>query len=170
MVMHAGPLWNEVLRVPLVIHAPHLPPRVVRDPVQHIDIPPTILALLGLPAHPAFQGVNVLKETSRGHGPVFTLAQKPWTFESAIILNGFKLVHDWTGSYRLFDLRQDPGEKVNLIGQRPEEFRQLHARLKRWHALQLFYYLTPDIHQRFYPPSTEQIELLLLASLAEPRP
>jgi len=97
---------------------------------------------------------------------VFALAQKPWRFESAVILNGFKLVQNWTGPMRLFDLRTDPGEQANLIDQPPPEARRLAHLLKVWHALQLQYYLTPDIHQRFYPPSTAQIESL--ARKAEP--
>lgn len=160
-VMHAGPLWNEVLHVPLVIHAPRLASKVVRSAVQHIDIPPTLLALLGLPPHPAFQGLNLLESPASGRPPVFALAQKPWTFESAVIMDGLKLVQDWRGPYRFFDLRNDPGERVDLIDQPSEELRRLQHRLKLWHALQLTYYMTPEIHQRFFPPSGDQIESLL---------
>ena len=153
--MHAGPLWNEAIRVPLMIHAPRHPPALVRGPAQHIDVPPTLLALLRLPPHPAFQGANLLEEARLRNRPLFALAQKPNTVQSAVILNGRKLIQDWTGAFELFDLTSDPRETVNLMTKEPESFRLLNEHLRLWHTLQLRYYASPQIYTRFYPPSIE---------------
>ena len=55
---HAGQLFDEVMRVPLIMYAPGLQARIDDRPAQHIDIPPSLLHLVGLPKHPSFQGAN----------------------------------------------------------------------------------------------------------------
>ncbi|MHC4948141.1 MAG: sulfatase, partial [Planctomycetota bacterium] len=62
---HAGPLYDEVMHVPLVIRAPGLAATVDDRPVQHVDVPPTVLHLLGLPPHPSAQGVSLLDPATR---------------------------------------------------------------------------------------------------------
>ena len=52
---HAGllrkdTLFEEALRVPLIVVAPGLPPAVVRAPVELMDVYPTLVELAGLPA------------------------------------------------------------------------------------------------------------------------
>jgi arylsulfatase A-like enzyme len=155
-VTHASHLWNEVLRVPLILHAPGFGAETVEHPVQHIDIPPTVLFLLGLPPHPAFQGVNMFDAEACQQRSLFALAQSPLADESAVDREGYKLLSDWrTGTYALFDLRRDPGETVNLLKQEPALFEALRQRLDQWHFEQLFYYATSRLHQRFYPPVFE---------------
>jgi len=55
---HAYMLWNELIHVPLLVVAPGLLPEglVVEAPVQSIDIYPTLLELLGVPAPEGLQG------------------------------------------------------------------------------------------------------------------
>jgi arylsulfatase A-like enzyme len=57
---HQKTLYEEVIRVPLVVNGPGVAPR--REPAQTslLDVMPTILAWAGLPASPAQQGRSLL--------------------------------------------------------------------------------------------------------------
>jgi arylsulfatase A-like enzyme len=74
---HGFTVWNELLHVPLIIVAPGLLPQglVVKEPVQSIDIYPTLLDLLQLPAPEGLQGISVAPllrgEPADGH-PIFS--------------------------------------------------------------------------------------------------
>ena len=63
---HAHSLYDEILRVPLLIHVPGMAPRVVAEPVELIDVAPTVLARLGLPVDPRMRGSDLLDP---GHEP-----------------------------------------------------------------------------------------------------
>ena len=154
---HAAAVWEEQIHVAFMIHAPGVPAGIVRAPIEHIDIPPTVMHLLGLPSHPAFQGINVVGI------PPERLAQRPLFFvshsrayTSAVRQGDDKLLYDWhTGRYALFDLARDPGETQNLLRVDTARFLRLRGLLRQWHALQLLYYAEPDIYTRYYPPSFE---------------
>jgi arylsulfatase A-like enzyme len=59
---HGFTLWNELIHVPLIVVAPGLVPEgmVVKEPVQSIDIYPTLLELLKLPAPDGLQGRSLV--------------------------------------------------------------------------------------------------------------
>ena len=63
---HAHSLYDEILRVPLLIHVPGMAPRVVAEPVELIDIAPTVLGRLGLTVDPRMRGSDLLDP---GHEP-----------------------------------------------------------------------------------------------------
>ncbi len=53
---HARSLYNQVVRVPLIIRVPNLAPRVVTTPVSLVDVMPTILDLAGATTPPGVNG------------------------------------------------------------------------------------------------------------------
>src|SRR4029079_11151819 len=53
---HGSSLYEEQIRVPLVIAVPGVAPRVVSGPVELIDIAPTILGLLDIPIPSRMRG------------------------------------------------------------------------------------------------------------------
>ncbi|MSR46716.1 MAG: hypothetical protein EXS13_06585 [Planctomycetes bacterium] len=57
---HAHSLFDEILRVPLLIHVPGVVARDVDDPVEHIDVAPTLLAAMRLPIDPRMRGDDLL--------------------------------------------------------------------------------------------------------------
>jgi choline-sulfatase len=59
---HGFELWEPLVHVPLFFHLPGVTPRRMDAPRSMIDLPPTILELLGLPPHPGFQGKSLLPE------------------------------------------------------------------------------------------------------------
>ncbi len=57
---HQKTLYEEVIRVPLVIHGPGIKPRHETQPVSLLDVAPTILAWAGLTPPPSFRGQSLL--------------------------------------------------------------------------------------------------------------
>ena len=104
-------MYDEVLRTPLIIRAPGRiqPGGRVDKLVEEIDVLPTVLELLGIPAPDGVQGVNLL--TDRKKQAVF--AEFP-TIKMVRTLE-WKLVH-YPGAKHgeLYDLKNDPHELFNL--------------------------------------------------------
>jgi arylsulfatase A-like enzyme len=158
-VCHAGNPTEPTIRVACVVHAPgrHAPAQI-DYPMELIDVVPTVLGLFGCPAHPNFQGLDVL---SADRPPL----EQRWLFfhtnnplsraDAALLAGRWKLMRDLkTSQESLFDIESDPGEQRNLIG--VAEFQTLAQRLREnlggWRSRQLAYYHYPDYYLRYYPP------------------
>lgn len=149
---HGGALYEEVVRVPLVIRAPGVEPRVSARPAQHVDVPPSVLDLLGLPPHPAFQGESLLSGPDRSDRPLFVVGQA-LADQYAVVSNGYKLIYDAEERrHLLFDLCADPGETRDLVGERPQLVERLSRSLQGWRKIQIEYYADWEAQQRYYPP------------------
>jgi arylsulfatase A-like enzyme/Flp pilus assembly protein TadD len=128
--------YEATLRVPLVLYQPRLfPPRVVSEPVQHVDLLPTILDALALSVPDGLPGRSLLPLTTGASSP-----PRPSYFEA---LAG-QLNRGWAPLYgviygrtkyidlpipELYDLARDPGETRNLAATRPDELQAMRARL-----------------------------------------
>ncbi|MCO6430910.1 MAG: sulfatase [Deltaproteobacteria bacterium] len=53
---HGDTLYREMIHVPFIIYHPHFPARSIDVNVGHIDMLPTLAALLDMPAHKSWQG------------------------------------------------------------------------------------------------------------------
>jgi arylsulfatase A-like enzyme len=109
---HGHALWQEVIHVPLIVKFPRgrRPaglPSEVEYLTRSIDLYPSILAFAGQRIPPELPGEDVFD----GDGPRFALCEQRG--EWALIEGGYKLIELQAGPH-LFDLAQDPGEKVNL--------------------------------------------------------
>ncbi len=137
-VGHGQGLWQTLLHVPLVITAPGVAPRRVSRRVSLVDLAPTALDLLGVPAPPAMQGRSLrpLMETGEGAGsPVLSElhSHRGW-MRSLVVDDDLKVVTgdpdalvSWpvTRPVRLFRLSEDPVERADLEPGRPDEARDL---------------------------------------------
>ena len=133
---HAIHLYDELLRVPLVMHGRGIPRGRVAAQVQGIDVYPSLAALLGLPARGDLPGHELLaaaddhpafSETRYGIAPDGTSATL-----AAVRTPGWKLIHaPALGRYELYDLAHDPGERDDRFGAEPEGAR-LAALLAGW--------------------------------------
>lgn len=152
-VAHANMVYNEVMQVPLVFHLPGGSARVDERPAQHIDVPPTILDLLGLPPHPAFQGVSLVDEEPHYDRARYIMAQAPLAHQYAVIQNDFKLLYDVRRDITmLVDLKADAAERENLTAENPRLTAELRRRLDTWRKHQLDYYDDVREHSVNYPP------------------
>lgn len=59
-------LFDEELRVPLMMRVPDSPARIVADPVSLLDMAPTILTLMKLPVPDSFKGESLVPTLSGG--------------------------------------------------------------------------------------------------------
>ncbi len=117
---HHRTLYEEVLRVPLIISWPgHLPAGLkISEPVSIIDIAPTVLAALGVPALTGMEGVSLVpKMTGSGGIPPRALVSELYVKEKlnlqvAVREGSEKLIQSLNFPKReVYDLTNDPGEK-----------------------------------------------------------
>lgn len=120
---HGFELWEELVRVPLLIRVPGIPPRGVKEPRSLIDLVPTILELYALPVPNGEAGDFVsghsLVADLTGEAtprPIFIdMAEGPYNEERrAYIEQDLKLVTRKGVPLSLYDLAQDPNETNDL--------------------------------------------------------
>ena len=150
---HAGAVYDEVMRVPLVIRAPDLDPGIDVRPAQHVDIAPTILDLIGLTPHPAFQGASLVTPTFDAQRSVYMVAQTPLAHQYALVRGPYKLIYDESDKrHLLFNTVNDPGEIADLTERRPELVEAMTERLFTWREAQIDYYADSRRYLHEYPP------------------
>ncbi len=116
LTWHATSLYDELLRVPLLIKLPSGKPRVVTDPVSLIDLGPTILDLMGVATPGHYMGQS-LTGYLRGAQPKLTrpIIAEGRLMHSLVLPNGIKVIHDTRNhGVEIFDLRHDAREESNL--------------------------------------------------------
>ncbi len=150
---HGSAIFDEVMRVPLIIRGPALKPGVETRVAQHVDIAPSVLSVLGLPPHPSFQGIDLLSSFSNPKRSAYMVAQTPEAHQYGVVRSGFKLIYDERQrEYSLYDLASDPGERSNIAASQPLLVNELAARLNAWRKLQIDYYSDATLQAREYPP------------------
>ncbi|MGB7217317.1 MAG: sulfatase [Vicinamibacterales bacterium] len=150
---HASSVFNEVMKVPMVFHVPGK--TAVRDdrPAMFLDVPPSILDLVGLPPHPGFQGISLFEPQPNPNRSIFMMVQTVWAHQVAMVQGAFKLFFsERDGRYVLFDLMNDPGETMSLTSTRPDLVESMGGRLQLWREAQLKYYADPQRQATEYPP------------------
>lgn len=151
---HGSGLYDEVMRIPLVIYGPGMESGDEEQVSQHIDIPPTVLGLLDLPPHPGWQGIDLLASVSTESGErTAYLVGQALVDQYALVRGRWKLIYDArAASYVLFDLASDPDELRDLAGDQPDVVARLSAWLHGWRKAQLEYYMDPAAYRQWYPP------------------
>ncbi len=148
---HGTDLFNSQIRVPLLVKFPNgrYAGRSFAGAVSLVDVLPTVLEYFAVPAAPATSGRSLLGELRSGSPrtePAFSAnrACRSWSripAQAALVQGGYKLVRqlrpEGAGvdffaapppvfpALQLFNLANDPGEKMDLAA----EFPQLTARM-----------------------------------------
>lgn len=129
---HGTSLYDEQVRVPLLVNAPALPPRRVAMPVSTVDLAPTLLSLLNIPPPAAMDGRDLgpwLAGEAPGRfdrGPVLAELQH----KRMVVTGHHKLICDIQGGFcQLYDLVADPGERKDIATQEPMRARKLRRDL-----------------------------------------
>jgi arylsulfatase A-like enzyme len=129
-VGHGFQVWEEALRVPLIVHDCYASePRRIRRRVGLIDLFPTILEYARLPAPENAPGRSLVRDI---HGDAveetFLLAEIATGREEqgtvAVMQGQHKIVVSNDGT-RAFDLEEDPSERNPLAGEHPPIFQRL---------------------------------------------
>jgi arylsulfatase A-like enzyme len=123
---HGQDLFDEQLRVPLIVVVPGRAPHVIDDPVALVDVAPTLIDLVGAPVPAAMRGRSLLPFVVNGKAaagappphPIFSelLPATAWPHHAVMMLDDHhKLIHRISDRrWELYDMRADPGEKKNL--------------------------------------------------------
>lgn len=150
---HGGVLYEEAVHVPMLFYIPGQQPRVDTRPAQHLDIAPSLLALLGLPTYPGFQGLSLFSSNQNLHRSRFLVSQSPLIHQLGIVKDSWKLL--WTphfNSTQLFNLKKDPQERTNLATVENKKAEYLSGLLKSWAISQLSYYNDEHRMTKEFPP------------------
>ena len=108
---HGEYVYNSLIHVPLIIRHGAREAGIREDYAQLADIVPTILGAAGITADGTLHGSDLLEGTP---GDRHILSEMPGKY--SIIEGGLKLVHHAEANeYLLFDLANDPDERINLL-------------------------------------------------------
>ncbi len=133
---HSKSLFDEELRVPLVVRVPGLEARRVSAFVRTVDLHPTLFELFRIPLGPApIEGrslVSALLGEELASPRLLAEIRLHDGFHARAIVDGrWKLVEDTSNdTTRLYDLVGDPGETQDLAGERPELAAELRAEME----------------------------------------
>ena len=143
-----GTLFDECVRVPLIMRYPKAFPagKVIRNQVSQIDIMPTLFDLLGWELPPPVDGLSLLPlirgETDRFREEAYSetppagwqrlLSDERWI--RCVRTLEWKLIQYEDPSknsvrYELYNLREDPGERNDIIAREPDKADELKAKL-----------------------------------------
>jgi arylsulfatase A-like enzyme len=118
---HGHTLYDELLRIPLVIKAPGVPPGRVDGPVSLLDVTPTVLDLLALP-HEGLDGVSLAPSMRGEAGATAALDARDLGFGRPLygaerwgVLHAGQKYTTTEGRESLFDLTVDPNERDDLL-------------------------------------------------------
>jgi len=138
---HGYNLYDEMVRVPLLIYAPGLLPagKRIQTPVRSLDIYPTLCELLGFDVPVGLEGQSlvpliqnddprtapevysehredpILRRMGQGSGVLVSLRSGRWKF----ILNQESTQFFERPHFELYDLEQDPEERKNVADEYP---------------------------------------------------
>lgn len=127
---HGHTVYDELLRVPLVLIGPGVEPGRSREPASLLDVAPTILEALGREVPRELPGASLLGPRPRAR----TLVAERTLYgeeEKAAIRWPWKLL--WaprSDEVRLFDLATDPGERADVAAREPEVAARMKALLE----------------------------------------
>jgi len=118
---HGQDLFDEQLRVPLIIAIPGQEPHVFQDRVALVDVAPTLLDLVGAKVPAAMRGRSLLPRIQGGppiEHPVFAelMPATAWPHHATMMIDGgYKVIHRISDRrWEMYDLGRDPGEQNNL--------------------------------------------------------
>ena len=116
MTFHATTLYDELLRVPLLIAGPGLAPRIVDTPVSLVDVGPTVLDLFQLSTPSAMMGQSLVPflegESPRLSRPILAESRLK---RALVTPDGYKIVEDpRRRTLELYNLNEDPKELNNI--------------------------------------------------------
>ncbi len=132
---HGRSLYNEVMRVPLILWGPGVPAGVrYAEPVSTVDIVPTLLDMAALEV-PQLSGGSLVPLLSGGappSRPIFARSNYYGLELEAMVEWPYKMVVNRTArSPAIFDLSTDPGEEVALHDPDDARLTRISRRLLR---------------------------------------
>lgn len=119
---HGFELWQNLVRIPLLIAVPGAAPRKIDTPRSTLDLAPTILELLQVPAPPEMTGKSLLGEVRGAPAEARdVMIDLPATSDNdrrrALIHGDLKVIGSGANDLvQVYDLKADPEEKAPIRG------------------------------------------------------
>lgn len=140
---HGHSLRDSMLQVPLILHNPceEYPSSTIPHQVRLMDIMPTVAEILGTPVDFVTTGsslVPMLRGTENAGRVAYGGATKAGPGRCYLRYLGFKYIRTIAPQsterpmippppdIQLYDIAKDPGETINLAGDKPEIVEQMH--------------------------------------------
>jgi len=124
---HSDQLHSELIDVPLIVNGPEVPAVTVDEPVQLLDLAPTLLNLVGASVPDEYLGAD---HSAAIHDPAAAVSSAPVVSETPAAGNrrlvsvrneAFTYIRNWKTDARvLFDRNVDPHEQHDISDERPD--------------------------------------------------
>lgn len=124
--------YGSTTHVPLVLSKPVYgkPGQSFEHVVQSIDLAPSILKLLGLPADEGMEGLPLDSTRERRVYSEAMIPHEDFYLAPVHSLKDGRYSFYYSSTMELYDLRTDPGEKRNLAPYQPRRLRKLRERME----------------------------------------
>src|SRR5690606_16260748 len=126
-----------LVRVPMFFRIPGVAPRRIDTPRSHIDLAPTIMALLGVPPDPSWHGKSLVAEIREEVEPeprdvIVDLPRTTDNDRRRGLVSGRHKLLSFGDDFRfeLYDVVADPGEKVDLRRRDKELYERMKERYR----------------------------------------
>ncbi len=128
---HGSSVYEEQVRVPLVVVGPGVRPARVATPVQTIDLFPTTLSALGIPRPARVRGRDLGPLLAGKDAPDDAGLALAETDDYALLAErSLRLVcQKHLGACALYDIATDPHERHDIARDRAADTRRMHAEL-----------------------------------------
>jgi hypothetical protein len=130
---HTKTLYDELLRVPLVIWGRAAVPRAIDTPVTLVDLGPTFLDIFGQPTPPWFVGESLVPLLAGRDVELRRPIVAEGRLRRAMFVGDLKVSIDLRRkTVEAYDLSRDPGELVELSSREPERVGAALAAMQRF--------------------------------------
>jgi len=135
---HARSLFNQAVRIPLLVRVPDAPPREIAEPVGLVDLMPTLLDLAGVAGPPGMNGHSLAAAIRDPRAPppahpvlMELVPDNVIRRDVAAVAHGtWKVIWDReANAWSLFSLADDPDDERDRAGDEPAVFADMQRRL-----------------------------------------
>ena len=159
------PLWEEVVRVPLIVKFPKgkrpaALAREVNELTSSVDLLPALADLLGRPAPTHARGAAIFSGEFAGttmiEGRACARELNDCLVSTAILSDAYKLL-EYPGETLLFDLESDPMEQNSIAEKRPSLSGELQAAADRLRSASTTEFLARDTETKLDKEALERL-------------
>lgn len=131
--VHDAKLYDELIRVPLIIYNSTYKNIKIEDPVSLLDVSPTILDLFGIPSPESFQGrslIPIIRGERKSLGVISECIGKEKLKISYRTKDWKYIIDEIAGKYELYNLKIDPKEVNNVYKEEREKAKELELKIR----------------------------------------
>ena len=138
---HPAKLYDELIRVPLIIVGPELNKCIIKEQCSLLSLPPTILSLTLKDSFPDFQGKDLSPLMVHGvGGEKYVISEgcekneksnTPRAINKKISCRtlSWKYIYNYNGKEELYSLTEDPRERVNVVDEEREVVKEFRKKI-----------------------------------------